>query len=46
MRELGGSLEIQSKGEGTKVIITVPLLEKLATQSAGDGNPKRSVSAA
>jgi PAS domain S-box-containing protein len=46
MRELGGSLEIQSKGKGTKVIITVPLLEKLATQSAGNGNPKQSVSAA
>ena len=45
VRELGGSLEIQSKGEGTKVIITVPLLEKL-TQSMGDGDPKRSVSAA
>lgn len=46
MRELGGSLEIQSKGEGTKVIITVPLLEKLATQLMQDGDPKRSVSAA
>lgn len=35
VRELGGSLEIRSKkGAGTKVIVTVPSIEKRATPSA------------
>jgi signal transduction histidine kinase len=46
MRELGGSLQIQSRGAGTKIIVTVPIRGKLAPQSTGDTESKTSVSAA
>ncbi|MGH9498831.1 MAG: ATP-binding protein [Terriglobales bacterium] len=46
MRELGGSLEIQSKGTGTKVIIAIPLREKVLTQSTNEADSKQIVSAA
>jgi PAS domain S-box-containing protein len=46
MRELGGSVEIQSDRKGTKVIVRIPILEKAATDSKENGQSGRSVSAA
>ena len=46
MRELGGSLDIQSDRTGTKVIITIPLIEKTSTVSTDNGESSRKVSAA
>ncbi|MGH9646277.1 MAG: sensor histidine kinase, partial [Bryobacteraceae bacterium] len=45
MRELGGSLEIHSQS-GTQVIVTVPVTDKRAGQSSGNGGSMRTVSAA
>jgi two-component system, NarL family, sensor kinase len=46
VRELGGSLEIQSDRTGTKVIVTIPLLEQVSIGSTEDSASDRSVSAA
>jgi PAS domain S-box-containing protein len=43
MRELGGSLDIESDRTGTKVVIKVPLVEKASTEKGDSG---RGVSAA
>lgn len=46
VRELGGSLEIRSKeGIGTEIIVTVPLIEKRATQVTEDADSSRTISA-
>jgi len=45
-RELGGSLEIQSDRTGTKVIVTIPLLEPASVFSTENSASDRSVSAA
>jgi PAS domain S-box-containing protein len=47
MRELGGSLEIESvNGAGTRVIVMVPLIEKRTAEAAGDSESGRTVPAA
>ena len=44
VRELRGSLQIQSNGKGTKVILAIPLLQR-AADSARDEKSRQSVSA-
>jgi signal transduction histidine kinase len=47
MRELAGSLEIESvNGAGTRVIVTIPLVEKRATEATEDSESRQAISAA
>ncbi|MGA7926982.1 MAG: DUF4118 domain-containing protein [Candidatus Sulfotelmatobacter sp.] len=46
VRELKGSLEIQSNGTGTKVIVAIPLPQQAAVNSAQDDLCTQSISAA
>jgi len=46
VRELHGSLEIQSGGSGTKLIIEIPVLQRRSVDAAQDEKTSRSISAA
>jgi PAS domain S-box-containing protein len=45
VRELHGSLEIQSDGGGTKLIIEIPVLQRRSVDAAKDEKTSRSISA-
>jgi signal transduction histidine kinase len=46
IRELGGSMEIQSDRTGTKVVVRIPTTEKASSDPKANGESGRSVSAA
>ena len=46
VRELGGSLTIESSQTGTLLRVSIPIAENIAEPSAGDRNPTRGPSAA
>ena len=46
LRELRGSLEIQSAGRGTRVIVAIPLLQRTTVDSVQDEKSRQTVSAA
>lgn len=45
-RELGGSLEIRSNGNGTTVLVKMPIPQRATADSTGNEDPERSISAA